>query len=183
MTCHPCYPGQYNRVDGPAPSRGGGGQEQTSWGEGATLPTQQIILTAVGYAVPILAAPIAVVVLRRLFAVFLTEGTELFADFSLEPDDARAVGSLMAKFNVFVLLLAWLALFTCMCFNQPHYLLLGIALAGVLSAILISILIVRSNLKMQGGTMMMVGILSFAGGNLPIIVIVSGLMVLYNLMR
>ena len=145
------------------------------------MTTPEIILTTIGFALPVLLAPVAVLILRRLFALFLTEGTELFGDFSLDPEEAASVGALMAKFNVLVLLLAWLGVFTCMCFHQPHFLLLGIALTGVTSAIVISMMIVKSNLQMDSGALMMVGILAFAGGNLPIIVLVAILMVLVRL--
>jgi hypothetical protein len=126
-----------------------------------------------GLVIPVVLAPLVVLGLRRLFAVFLVESVDLFGYGTLDRKDALVLGALTAKLNVVVLLVAWLGLYTCLCFHQSNTLLMAIALGGVLSAILVTTLIVRANLRLAGRTLLIVGLLVFAGGNLPLIVIAA----------
>ena len=139
---------------------------------------EQIITLAVGLAVPLLLAPLAVLGLRRLFAIFLTEGVELFSTLTLSSSDARTLGSLLAKLNVVVMLFAWIILYTCHCFQRDLLLVTGIGLAGLAGAMLITAMTIKSNLEITGRTLWMVTLLTFTGGNLPIIVTIGALLAL-----
>ena len=138
----------------------------------------QIIKLAVGLVVPLLLAPFAVLGLRRLFAIFLTEGVELFSTLTLMSDDARTLGTLMAKLNVIVMLSAWMILYTCDCFGLSYLLVTGIGLAGLAGAMIITAMTIKSNLEIEGKTLWMVTLLAFTGGNLPIIVTIGVLLAL-----
>jgi len=138
------------------------------------------IRLAVGLGVPLVLSPFAVLGLRRLFGLFITEGVELFSTVLLENEDAKTLGSLMAKLNVAVMLLAWIILFTCHCLDVRHLVVMGIALAGVMGAILITVLTIKSNLPIEGRALWMVSLLAFTGGNLPIIVIVGVLLAVFS---
>ena len=141
------------------------------------MENAEIITMAVGLALPVLAAPFVVLAQRRLFAIFLMEGAELLGDLTIARKDAFALGSLLAKLDTLVLLVAWLAMFTCRCFDQPVLLLSGIALAGVFGAIVVTTVIVHTNVRrLDVRTVLMVGMIVFAGGNLPLIVIAAVLM-------
>lgn len=142
------------------------------------VTNDQIIRLAVGLAVPVLLAPFAVLGLRRLFAIFLTEGVEIFSTLTLMSDDARTLGALMAKLNVIVMLSAWLILYTCNCFDLNYLLVTGIGLAGLAGAMLITAMTIKSNLEIEGRTLWMVTLLAFTGGNLPIIVVIGVLLAL-----
>ncbi len=142
------------------------------------MTPDQIITLAVGLAVPVLLAPVAILGLRRLFAIFLTEGVELFSTLTLTSDDARTLGSLMAKFNVIVMLSAWLILYTCSCFEVDSLLVTGIGLAGLAGAMFITAMTIKSNLEIEGKALWMVTLLAFTGGNLPIIVTIGVLLAL-----
>ncbi len=144
------------------------------------MTNQEIIKLAVGLGVPLVLAPFAVLGLRRLFAIFITEGVELFSTVLLESDDAKTLGSLMAKLNVAVMLIAWMILFTCHCFDVTHLVVMGVALAGVMGAILITVATIKSNLPIEGRALWMVSLLTFTGGNLPIIVIVGVLLAVFS---
>lgn len=141
------------------------------------MTKSEIIVWAVGLGLPVIAAPLIVFALRYLFAVFLAEGAELFAKIQLARNDSMVLGSMMAKLNVAVLLATWLSLFTCIRFDQPIWICTGIALAGMFIAILLTLAIVRSNLDVAGRTLAIVSLMAFAGGNLPIIVIIGALLV------
>ena len=138
--------------------------------------SEQMIRLAVGLAVPVLVAPFAVLGQRKLFAIFLSEGIELFSTWTLDGEDARTLGTLMAKLNVVVLLLAWLILYTCECFDQDVWIVTGIGLGGLAGAMLITLMTVKSNLEIEGRTLWAVSLLAFAGGNLPLIVLTGVLL-------
>ncbi|MHC4420388.1 MAG: hypothetical protein ACYS1E_07305, partial [Planctomycetota bacterium] len=71
----------------------------------------------------------------------------------------------------------WLALFTCRSFGQPVLLLMAIAMGGILAAIMITTLIVHTNVpRLNPPRVIVVGLIVFAGGNLPLIVITAALM-------
>ncbi len=144
------------------------------------MTREEIIRLAVGLAVPTLLAPFAVLGLRRLFAIFITEGVELFSTVTMEGEDAKTLGSLMAKLNVAVMLFAWWILFTCHSFDVPHLVVMGIALAGVTGAIMITAATIKSNLPLEGRELWMVALLAFTGGNLPIIVILGVLLAIFS---
>jgi hypothetical protein len=139
----------------------------------------EIIRMVAGLGLPVIAAPVVALVLRRFFALFYAEGVDLLGNITIEKKDARALGALMAKLNVVVLLVAWLSLFTCHCFGQSAWLLAAIALAGITIAVVITTLLVHTNVRrLKARTVVFVGLLVFAGGNLPLIVVTAALMAL-----
>ncbi len=138
--------------------------------------SDQMIRLAVGLAIPVLLAPFAIMGLRILFAIFLSEGIELFSTRTLDSADARTLGALIAKLNVVVLLFAWLILYTCECFDQNAWIVTGIGLAGLAGAMLITLMTVKANLEIEGRTLWAVSLLACTGGNLPIIVLTGVLL-------
>jgi hypothetical protein len=140
------------------------------------MTREQVIELSLGLAIPVLLAPFVILGLRRLFAIFLTQGIELFSPLTLGDEDIQTLGSLMAKLNVIVMLFAWLILFTCEHFDVHFYLVTGIGLAGLAGALLITVMVVKSNLELEGLPLWMVALLAFTGGNLPIIVIAGVLL-------
>jgi hypothetical protein len=144
----------------------------------------EIILMAAGLVLPVIFAPLVVIAQRRLFSIFFTEGVDVLGNIAVARKDALLVGALMAKLNVLVLLVAWLALFTCRCFEQPVLLLASIALSGILAAITVTTLIVHTNVRrLNANTVIMVGLIVFTGGNLPLIVVTAALMALFRVPR
>jgi hypothetical protein len=61
-----------------------------------------------------------------------------------------------------------------------HFVVMGIALAGVAGAMLITVVTIKSNLPIEGRALWMVSLLAFTGGNLPIIVIVGVLLAVFS---
>jgi hypothetical protein len=137
----------------------------------------EIIVMAAGLVLPVIAAPFVVIAQRRLFAIFFAEGVDVLGNIEMARKDALLLGALMAKLNALVLLIAWLALFTCRCFDQPVVLLAAIAVGGILAAITVTTLIVHTNVRrLDARKVVMVGLIVFTGGNLPLIVITAALM-------
>ncbi len=84
----------------------------------------------------------------------------------------------MAKINVVLLLVAWLALFTCQCLEQPALVNALVGIGGLAAALMMTVFIVRLNIEVQGHTLWMVGLIAFAGGNLPVCIKVATAMAL-----
>ena len=132
----------------------------------------QIAMVA-GYSGPVLVAPFAALGLRHTFRFFLQEGAELFGGLVLGRADVVSVASLMAKINVVTLLVGWLALFTCHCFLQSGMLVALVGIGGLAAAMMMTVFIVRLNIEVQGHTLWLVGLIAFAGGNLPVFIVVA----------
>ncbi len=129
-----------------------------------------------GFGAPLVAAPIAIYSLRHLFAVFLREGTELFVHTQIAQPLSFEIGKHLAMVNVLVLLVFWLAIFACDCLGLPMLATAGVAIAGLFTALLVTIAIVRSRLDVYGWPAAEVGLLSFVGGNLPLFLIATTLL-------
>lgn len=130
------------------------------------------IAMAVGVAVPIAAAAPVTIGLRHLFGIFVREGASLFADIDLPDSLVLSIGTLMAKINVAILLLAWIGLFLCDCFDVEIMITSSIGIAGLLAALLATILIGKWNLGFRGWLALRFGALAFAGGNLPLLLLI-----------
>ncbi len=131
-----------------------------------------------GFAIPVVAAPLAVLCLRHLFALFVREGAQLFGGIGLPGVYADSIGSRLAKINVAVLLATWIVVFTCECYAASPLIWGGVAVAGVLGGLVATTYLLRWNLGVHGWVSWRMGMLSFAGGNLPIFMIVVAILAL-----
>ena len=132
-----------------------------------------LVKMLLGFGAPLVAAPIAIYSLRHLFAVFLREGAELFVHTQIARPLSVEIGKHLAMVNVLLLLVSWLALFACDCLDLPMMAAAGVAIAGLLTTLLVTIAIVRSRLDFYGWPAAEVGLLSFVGGNLPLFLIAT----------
>ncbi len=131
-----------------------------------------------GFAVPVVAALPAAVWLRHLFSMFVQEGAHLFGGLHLPSVYATSIGSRLAKINVAILLGTWIVVFSCHCADVGFVFLGTVAIAGVLGALIATTGLLRWNLGVKGWVSWKMGMLSFAGGNLPIIIIVAAILAL-----
>lgn len=131
-----------------------------------------------GFAIPVVAAPLAVMCLRHLFSLFVREGAQLFGGIDLPGVYADSIGSRLAKINVGVLLATWIVVFTCECLEVSPLIRGGIAIAGVLGGLVATTYLLRWNLGVRGWVSWRMGMLSFAGGNLPIFMIIAAILAL-----
>ncbi len=131
-----------------------------------------------GYAVPIVAAPPAAIWLRHLFSMFVQEGAQLFGGLHLPGVYASSIGARLAKINVAILLATWIVVFSCHCADVAYVTLGAVAVAGVLGALITTTGLLRWNLGVKGWVSWRMGMLSFAGGNLPIFLLVAAILAL-----
>ena len=76
----------------------------------SALPVRWSLVGSIAWiAVPILLAPLGVLLLRPLFAIFLEEGAELFSDAEPRRSLCRAIGHYLAVFNVAIFIVTWSA--------------------------------------------------------------------------
>lgn len=136
------------------------------------------ITIVAGFAIPVVVAPLAVLCLRHLFSMFVREGAQLFGGIGLPGVYADSIGSRLAKINVAVLLATWIVVFTCGCYEVSPLIWGGVAVAGVLGGLVATTYLLRWNLGVRGWVSWRMGMLSFAGGNLPIFIIVAATLVL-----
>ena len=120
----------------------------------------------------------AVLCLRPLFSLFVREGAQLFGGIGLPGVYAGSIGSRLAKINVAVLLATWIVVFTCECLKVSPLILGGVAIAGILGGLVATTFLLRWNLGVHGWVLWRMGMLSFAGGNLPIFMIVAAILAL-----
>ncbi len=125
---------------------------------------------------PVIAAPPAAICLRHLFSVFVREGAHLFAGLRLPGVYAISIGSRLAKINVAILLGTGIVIFSCHCADVGHLILGGVAVVGVLGALIATTGLLRWNLGVKGWVAWRMGMLSFAGGNLPIFLLVAAIL-------
>ena len=131
-----------------------------------------------GFAVPVVVALPASIYLRHLFSVFIREGAQLFGGLDLPGVYATSIGARLAKVNVAILLGTWIAVFICVCQDVGFLILGSIAVVGVLGALIATTSLLRWNLGVQGWVAWRMGMLSFAGGNLPIFIVVIAILAL-----
>ena len=133
---------------------------------------QETLVYTAWIAVPIALSPLVVRCLRPLFGLFLREGTELFTDVNLERALSVRIGHLLAITNVVVFVLAWSTVVGCAWLKWPPLAGGLLAALGVVIALGFTIWSVRNRVGIVGQEMVLVGLVAFAGGNLPLIVIV-----------
>ena len=136
------------------------------------------ITTVAGFAIPVVAAAPTVMGLRHLFSLFVREGAQLFGGIDLPSVYADSIGSRLAKTNVGILLATWIVVFTCENLAVSPLIRGGVAIAGVLGALVATTSLLRWNLGVHGWVSWRMGMLSFAGGNLPIFMIVVAILAL-----
>ncbi len=136
------------------------------------------VAVVAGFAIPVVAAPLAVLCLRHLFSLFVREGAQLFGGIGLPGVYADSIGSRLAKINVAILLATWIVVFTCECLEVSPLIWGGVTVAGVLGGLGATTYLLRWNLGVRGWVSWRMGMLSFAGGNLPIFMIVAAILAL-----
>lgn len=136
------------------------------------------ITTVAGFAIPVVAAAPIAMGLRHLFSLFVREGAQLFGGIDLPSVYADSIGSRLAKTNVGILLATWIVVFTCENLAVSPLIRGGVAIAGVLGALVATTSLLRWNLGVHGWVSWRMGMLSFAGGNLPIFMIVVAILAL-----
>lgn len=131
---------------------------------------------------PILLAPFVVYFLSMLFPIFLREGAKLFTATDLPGKVSRKVGTDISMRCVIIFTLSWIAGYGCRLLDLNYVLTVGFAVGGVFLALLGTITLVKKKLAIRSWSdSALVGMITFAGGNLPLFVLVPLLMFLAHL--
>jgi len=122
---------------------------------------------------PLLLSPLFVLGSQYLFPTFLREGARIFLAMDLPGSLARKVGIDLAVRTVVILVLCWMAGYGCLLLGLSLWFTIGFGIFGVFLAMLGTITLCRGRLAIRSfNDAMLVGLIAFAGGNLPIFVLV-----------
>lgn len=139
----------------------------------AQLLTSTEIITRVAYLLcPALLMAAAVFVLRPCFAFFLRQAAHEMINTRMPKSMAEAAGHYLALFNVTVFITTWLAMAGSVLFGGPFFLTVGLALAGVFAALIVTVRVVTVVFELPTIAALVVGLVIFAGGNLAFIIAV-----------
>lgn len=129
---------------------------------------------------PLVAGPAMVLGVRHLFALFVRQAADLFLAREIHRAWAMTLGTDVAAFNVSIFALAWWATVALCCLDVSGVFVAVPLAAGVGIAIVCTVLTVKARLTLDMREALMVGLLTFAGGNLPLIVLLPALFMLVN---
>ena len=118
--------------------------------------------------------------LRYLFAAFLRDSADWFADIRLPAPIALEIGTQMAVLNCLIYAAAGLSFVVGLTVGLPAYLIVGPAVLGILAAIAFTIRLVRDSLGLDLLTASPIGLVSFAGGGLPLILLFPAILAFYT---
>ena len=135
-----------------------------------------MLMLIVCLAAPLAVAPLAVMGMRHLFAIFVREAAELFLDLDMHKAWAITLGTDIAVVNMVVFAVAWGATIGLASLHLSAFIVISPFLAAVLLALWFTRSMVKSRLRLQPGDAWMVGLLAFAGGNLPLIITIPVLL-------
>ncbi len=82
------------------------------------------------------------------------------------------MGHYVALFNVITFLFTWYACYGCFLLKAPFYCMAISAVGGVLIALLITVRFVHNFMELSMQDSLLIGSMTFAGGNIPLIVLV-----------
>lgn len=134
----------------------------------------QIACLIIAPTVPLLAA----FGLRYLFAIALRESVACFAGRVLQRDSTMLIGTRIAVKNAIIFAVAGLLFVGCTSLRLPWPLMAAPGVLGILGALFATIWVVRDSLGMKVPIAGVIGVVSFAGGNLPLILLVPAILAL-----
>jgi hypothetical protein len=126
---------------------------------------------------PLAATPLVILLTRRLFAIFVREGASLFVGLEMHKDWAFTLATPIAIANAVVFTFAWWAAVGLSSMELTGLSLAAPFLAGLVLAMFITSIVVKDKLHLETGDACMVGLLTFAGGNLPVILLMPLLLI------
>ncbi len=134
------------------------------------------------FVAPVILSPLVVFLLQMLFPIFLREGAKLFVAMDLPGSMARKVGTDIAVRCVIIFVVSWCAGYGCLLLGWPYLWTVGFAVSGVILALLGTITLVKKKLAIRKWTdASLVGMLAFAGGNIPLFIIIVLMMLMEQL--
>ncbi len=132
----------------------------------------ETILNIIWMGGPVLLSPLFVKGLRPLHGLFLREGVEMFTEVNLERGLSNRIGHILSITNVIIFLMAWIGAYGSRLLEWPRTVSALLAIGGVFCALAITVWNVRDRVGIVGKPAMLVGLVVFAGGNLPVIVLI-----------
>lgn len=125
------------------------------------------------FGLPVLLSPLVVYASSKLFPIFLELGSKLFLAMDLPGSLLRKVGMDIAIRCAVTYLVCWIAGYGCYVIEWPYPLAVGICISGVFLALFGTIMLVKKEVGVKSWTdAALVGLITYSGGNLPLILII-----------
>ena len=118
--------------------------------------------------VPLLLTPIIALALRPVFALFARQGAQLFCALDMSSALAEALGHYTAIYDAVTLAVVSSGVVASVIWRAPWAVTIAIVAGGVLTALFVTVSVVRAIPGIEGRSALAVGLLTFAGGNLPL---------------
>ena len=131
-----------------------------------------MIPLVVSLAAPLVAAPLLMYCCRHLFTIFLREGAGLFVGLDMQKPWASGIGQTLAVINGLLFTFAWWATASFSYMGMTAFVVALPFVAAVLLGLMITSFYVKSQMRLAQMDAWMIGMLSFAGGNLPLVMII-----------
>ncbi len=131
-----------------------------------------IIVILAGFLVPTILSPLIIMIERPLFALFQKESADLFLQQEWPKSRCRSMGHYVALFNIITFLFTWYACYGCYLLKAPFCWMLISAVGGVLVALFITVRFVHNFMELSMKESLIIGSMTFAGGNIPLIILV-----------
>lgn len=119
---------------------------------------------------PVAVSPLIVLGTRSLFAIFVREGASLFVGLEMHHEWAMTLARPISIGNGVIFALAWWAAIGLSALGLSNFALASPFIVALVFSQLLTWLFVKERLHLQNGTACMVSLVTFAGGNLPMIV-------------
>jgi hypothetical protein len=119
---------------------------------------------------PVIAAPLIALLSRHLFALFVREGTSLFVGLEMHKEWSLTLGTPIAIANAIIFSLGWWASVALGALDVPSISVAAPLIVALALALFITYILVKDKLHLETGDAFLVGLLAFAGGNLPVII-------------
>ena len=133
------------------------------------------------FAAPILISPLIVYLISRLFPIFIDQGARMFVAMELPGSITRKVGMDIAVHCVAIYLFCWIAAYGCFVLEGPYMLTVGICISAVFIAIYDTISLIKKKIGVKTWLdAMLIGILTYTGGNLPLFIIIPLLLFFFS---
>ena len=142
------------------------------------------------FGLPVLLSPLLILIISKLTPVFIDLGTQLFVETEYPKVVVRRVGKDIGVRCVVIYVLCWSAAYGCHLLEWPYLLSNGICIAGIAFSLYGAIALVRNRIvllvenkivRMSWTDSMLIGIIAYTGGNLPLFIIIPLILILIPL--
>jgi hypothetical protein len=130
-----------------------------------------MLMLAICLLAPIAISPLIVIANRQLCAFFVTEGASLFVGLEMHREWALTLAIPMSIANTVIFIFAWWAALGLSALQLSSFALATPFIVALALSLLVTWVLIRERLRLHNGKACLVSLITFAGGNLPLLII------------